>query len=152
LKVPGLNVQESSTGGFTPHLRGVGLSSINAGQENSIATYVDGVYIANPGATLLQLNNISQVEVYKGPQGTLFGRNATGGLINIKTRMPSEALSLDVSAGYGNYGTEKGTLYATGGLTDKLAADIAVMVTNQSEGFGKNLFTGRDVYKTNDLG
>src|SRR3546814_15118298 len=61
----------------------------SAGTENSVATYVDGVYILSLNGALAQLNSIDQIEVLKGPQGTLFGRNATGGVISIRTKDPS---------------------------------------------------------------
>lgn len=150
LRVPGLNIQASSNG-VNPHLRGVGLTATNAGNENSIATYIDGVYIANPSASLFHLNSIQQVEVYKGPQGTLFGRNATGGLINIRTRDPSQTFSGKVSVGYGNYQTVNTQAYVTGGIANDLAADLSVQYSNQGEGYGRNLYSGRDVNKTRDI-
>jgi len=87
----------TTLGSVAPHIRGVGSDIPNV--ENSVALYLDGVYIASPSAALLSLNNIQQVETLKGPQGTLFGRNATGGAILIETRDPTESFSsnMDVS-------------------------------------------------------
>ncbi len=85
--VPSLNMMR--TGAFTqPYLRGVGKRS-TLGVENSVATYVDGVYLASSISALLDLRGIERVEVLNGPQGTLFGRNATGGVIQVITRDPS---------------------------------------------------------------
>ena len=141
---PGLSVPVSS-GYFQPHLRGVGTSSTGAGIENPIALYVDGVYIANPPSAFLSLNNIERIEVDKGPQGTLFGRNATGGLIQIVTRDPQQTTHLDTDVSYGNYGDLIGRLYATTGLTNDLSADVAVRYEHQKDGYGHNFFDGTEV-------
>lgn len=146
---PGLTAVNQN-GSILPHIRGVGTTFIGAGIENSVALYVDGVYIAAQDASLLTLNNIAQIEVLKGPQGTLYGRNATGGLINIATKDPQATFSADASLGYGNYQTALGQLYVTGPVVrDLLAADLAVSATTQGEGYGTNLFNGQDVYRTN---
>lgn len=144
--VSGLAVQ-TGAGGTQPHLRGVGTTAQGAGTENSVATYIDNVYILSVPGGLIQLNNISQIEVLKGPQGTLFGRNATGGIINIRTRDPQQELGGDVTVRYGNYETVATQGYLTGGLTETLSADLAVFASNQSNGWGKNVFTGKDVYQ-----
>jgi iron complex outermembrane receptor protein len=141
---PGLTLPVSS-GYFQPHLRGVGTSSTGAGIENPVALYVDGVYIANPPSAFLSLNNIDRIEVDKGPQGTLFGRNATGGLIQIITRDPQQTTHLDADASYGNYRDVIGRLYVTGGLTNDLSADVAVRYEHQGDGYGHNLYDGSEV-------
>src|SRR5258708_3501747 len=85
--VPGMTMPTSA--GYTlPHLRGVGITAIGPGIENSVALYVDGVYRGSSSSDAIALNNIAGVEVEKGPQGTLFGRNATGGLIQVSTKDP----------------------------------------------------------------
>jgi iron complex outermembrane receptor protein len=91
--VPGLTTVDQA-GQFLPHIRGIGTTAFGAGFENSVAVYVDGVYLAATPASLLTLNNIAQVEVLKGPQGTLFGRNATGGLIHVLRRGRSQLWKL----------------------------------------------------------
>ncbi|EIZ77606.1 hypothetical protein WSK_3842 [Novosphingobium sp. Rr 2-17] len=131
----------------TPALRGVGTNSAIGAQESVVALYIDDVYIASPAATTFSLNNIDQIAVLKGPQGTLFGRNAMAGVIQITTRDPSQKPTLDVSAGYGNFGTVSGSLYGATGITDNLAADIAVAGSRQKDGWGKNIATGEDAFK-----
>jgi len=148
--IPGLTMQ-GSMNGLQAHLRGVGTSAIQAGGENSIATYIDGVYIASLSGSLLQLSNIQQIEVDKGPQGTLFGRNATGGVISITTKAPSHTFGGSAAVSYGNYNTVAASTYVTGGLTDNLAADLAVYFSNQGEGYGRNLYTGDEIQKNQDL-
>jgi iron complex outermembrane receptor protein len=148
--VPGLTFAETGTLG-TPRIRGIGVAFVAGGNENSVATYVDNVYYASASSSILSFNNISQIAVLKGPQGTLFGRNATGGLIQITTRDPSETFSGLADVTVGNLKTYGTNLYVTGGLLDGLAADLAVHYKDQREGFGKNLFTGDDIGKTRDL-
>jgi iron complex outermembrane receptor protein len=148
LVTPALTVVNQA-GNLLPHIRGIGTTAFGAGFENPIAIYVDGVYLAASDASLLTLNNISQVEVLKGPQGTLYGRNATGGLIQITTKDPQTTFSGDASLGYGNYQTSVLKAYVTGPIAgDQLAADLAVSATHQGVGYGTNLFNGKDVYQT----
>ena len=124
------------------YIRGVGSTGGAAGQESGVATFVDGVYMpAQTGATFA-FNNVEQIEVLKGPQGTLYGRNATGGAMNITTPTPSHTAALQTEVGYGNLNTTSGRLYATSGLTDAVAVDLAVTYSNQKDGFGSNLATG----------
>jgi len=145
--VPGLQFQ--SVGAVSvPFLRGVGAATTSVGAESTVPLIVDGVYISAQGASLMALSNIESVEVDKGPQGTLFGRNATGGVIQVRTRRPSHESQLDLSAGYGNYQTFDGTLYGTAGLSETLAFDIAVAAKDQRNGFGTNLYNGADVFKS----
>jgi iron complex outermembrane receptor protein len=137
----------SSAGYLTSSLRGVGSNALGPGIENPVALYIDGVYYSSPAASLLTLNNVAQIEVLKGPQGTLFGRNATGGLIQITTREPTQELSGDFNVGYANYQTETFNGYLAGGLTDTLKADMAVSYTHQGEGWGRDIDNGQSVYQ-----
>jgi outer membrane receptor protein involved in Fe transport len=113
-----------------------------------VSVYVDGVYLASGAASLRTLNNIAQVDVLKGPQGTLFGRNATGGLINITTRDPQSTFGGEANLGYGNYQTAVVGGYLTGPLSEQLTADLALRVSTQGQGYGTNLFNGEDAYRT----
>ncbi|ATE65153.1 TonB-dependent receptor [Rhizorhabdus dicambivorans] len=146
IAAPGVEVQNQNGYAF-PVIRGVGSKAAAPGLEPPVAIYVDGVYYATATSNLMSFNNIQQVEVLKGPQGTLFGRNATGGLIQITTRDPSRDLSGEFNVSYGNYESLKGDAYISGGLSDNVAADLAVNGTVMGDGYGTNLFNGRDVYK-----
>jgi iron complex outermembrane recepter protein len=86
---PGLQLERTAIFA-TPYVRGVGSNATGPGNDPSVATYMDGVYLSSKSANLFDLYNIERVEVLKGPQGTLFGRNATGGAINIVTRNPTD--------------------------------------------------------------
>lgn len=150
LLAPSLNVSRNSNG-LIPFLRGVGTFSSSPGQEASVSLYVDGVYVPQPTGTLLAFTSIERIEVLKGPQGTLFGRNSSGGLINVTTRTPREDV-LDMSLTYGNYGTAEGRLYAATALSDSLAADIAVYGMDRDGGFGRNLFNGDKTGRHREIG
>ena len=139
--VPGLTFTTIGPSGSI-FIRGVGSNAGNVDQEPSVATYVDDVYIASPTANQFEFNNIDQIAVLKGPQGTLFGRNATGGVIQITTRDPGSTPRLDIEGGYGNYNTYKGSIYASAPIASTLAADIAITGQNQGTGWGNNLATG----------
>jgi iron complex outermembrane receptor protein len=138
-------------GSSQTYIRGVGSQSTVLGTESSVATYVDGVYIASTTGAIFSLNNIQRIEVLRGPQGTLFGRNATGGVIQVVTKKPQSDPTIDASASYGNYQTAIGTFYASTGLTDNLAASIAVFGQNQGEGFGKNVFLNQKINYDNEF-
>jgi outer membrane receptor protein involved in Fe transport len=128
------------TGPFTqPYLRGVGKRS-TLGVENAVATYVDGVYMASSIGALLDLRGIERVEVLNGPQGTLFGRNSTGGVIQVITRDPSPEASGEAELQASSYEYGRGDLYLTGG-TDALAGNLAMSLSHNG-GYGTNLFSG----------
>jgi len=144
--VPGLNIL-STIGVIQPHLRGIGQISAAPGIESPIATYVDGVYYASAPGSQLVLTNIASLEVYKGPQGTLFGRNATGGVINVTTVDPGSTPRMDVSVGYGNYRTATANAYLEGGLAPDLNAGVVGYYSDQGEGYGVNLANGQEARK-----
>lgn len=101
---PGLVVSSNYFNGEI-YLRGVGSSSLSVGADPSVSTMLDGVYIARPTATLLSFLDVERVEVVKGPQGTLYGRNSTGGAINVISKKPTDEFEAGLSIGYGNYET-----------------------------------------------
>lgn len=132
------------------YIRGVGTLNAAPGEESSNAVYVDGVYLAALPSAIFSFNNIERIEVLKGPQGTLFGRNATGGLIQVVTRDPSFDDTYQVDLSYGNYDTVGASAYVSGGLSDTVAVDLAGYYRDQGEGYGTNLFNGRDVNQTRE--
>jgi len=134
-----------------PRLRGIGTPSNGPGIESAVALYIDGVYQAAMVGGNANFNNIKAVEVINGPQGTLFGRNATGGLIHIRTLDPSYDFGGNVSLGYGNYDTFTASGYVTGGLSKTVAMDVAIDYSRQADGYGVNLLDGREVDKTKSI-
>lgn len=135
---PSVNLGRSGPSGLF-FIRGVGTTNAAAGEEGANAFYVDGVYLPNLSQTISNFNNVERVEVLKGPQGTLFGRNATGGLIHIITRDPSDEFVVRGQIGYANYDTKSGQLYVAGPLSDTLSADLALTGSDQNVGWGRNL-------------
>ena len=140
--VPALNVTQAVGGFGLPRIRGIGSTGQGPSIENPVALYVDGIYVSASFANLQSLFDAEQVAVLKGPQGTLFGRNATGGLIQINTLGPSNEWTGKAEIGYGNYETMRGGAYLAGPLADGVAFSISGQYESQDEGFGQNLFPG----------
>lgn len=115
--------------------------------ENPVALYVDGVYYASQITAPHDLFDVDQISVLKGPQGTLFGRNATGGVIQMTTREPHEAFEGIFQTSYDNYQTSKTDAYVSGGLASDLAANLWVHYTNQGKGWGINQFNGDETFR-----
>ena len=111
------------------------------GQDSPVGFYLDGVYLPLTSSLLQQFGDISRVEVLKGPQGTLYGRNTTGGAVNIITRDPEQTFSADATLSAGNLGYAKASTYVTGGLTNDLSANFAGVYTIHN-GFFDVLNTG----------
>lgn len=149
--IPGLQLNRQ-TNGTTPFLRGVGNPSNQAGTEPAVAMYVDDVYYGSTSVALTNYNSIQRIEVLKGPQGTLFGRNATGGVIQVFTRDPSDEAQTQLSLGYANYDTPSGSFYTTGKLSDNVAANLAVYGEKSSGGWGRNFTTGNPTYRSENFG
>ncbi len=150
VSVPSLTLSENGVS-VTPFLRGVGSNQSNPNDEPSVATYIDGVYISSPTGNIFSFNNIERIEVLKGPQGTLFGRNATGGVIQIVTRDPEHDPSLSLDVGFGSYDTLEVSAYATTGLGPNLAADIAVVYNNNFDGYGRDIVRNADIFRREEL-
>lgn len=144
--VPTLN-STSTNGYLTSSIRGVGSIAAGPGTESPIALYIDGVYIAAPQVAATQLNNVESIEVLKGPQGTLFGRNATGGLIQITTRTPGDTSSGKFEIGGANYQTLSGSAYVSGPISSDVSADISIIGRAQGKGWGTNVALNKDVYR-----
>ncbi|MBB4642552.1 TonB-dependent receptor [Rhizorhapis suberifaciens] len=147
---PGLQLSNAS-GEVIPFLRGVGNTANPVGNEASVAVYVDGVYFSRLPSGFFSLANIERMEVLKGPQGTLFGRNSSGGVIQIITPDPSHSTSLRGHIGYGSFSTVHGDVYATTGLGEKAALDIAVAGTKQGHGYGRNITSGHRATFSDDF-
>lgn len=142
--IPGVVYNPSVAGGGIS-IRGI--SGTNGGtDEPGNAVYIDGVYQYAASSTLFQFNSIERIEVLKGPQGTLFGRNTAGGVIQVITRDPGREVAAEGEVGYANYETFSGKFYVSVPLSDTLAANLAAYGSDQNEGWGRNVVTGNDVH------
>jgi len=148
-QTPGL-VFTHQNGGANPSIRGVGSPTVAVGFENGVATYLDGVYLASPYGTTFSFNNIDRVEVLKGPQGTLFGRNATAGVVQVVTKNPSEDADAYGSLSYGNFQQTNLSLYGTTGVAPHLAADFSAVIDNQGQPYGHNYPNGSAANQTKE--
>ena len=123
------------------YLRGVGTDAFLPNADPSVATYIDGINIGPSQGKQDTIGPVKRVEVLKGPQGTLFGRNATGGAINIITEDPPEEFVGTLKAEKGNYNAEAYQLYLGLPLTERSGATIALFKENQDL-YGKNTVFG----------
>ena len=138
-------------GAGAPFLRGVGSAVIGQpGNESPTAIYIDGVYKPAINQAVTTLRGVERIEVLKGPQGTLFGRNSAAGVINIITKDPSFEPAADVSVGYGSYQTIKGEFYGTTGLSEQVAVNLSLYGLKQADGWGYNPFNGEDIFTQSD--
>ncbi|WP_236181378.1 MULTISPECIES: TonB-dependent receptor [Pseudomonas] len=142
--VPSVNVAYMHARQSSVSIRGLGNNPASDGLEGSVGLYIDNVYLGRPGMAVFDLMDIEQLEVLRGPQGTLFGKNTTAGVINIGTRAPSftPERSIETSVGEDGYFQTKGTL--SGPLNDQLAGRISAYRT-RSDGDIKNEFNGHDL-------
>ena len=124
-----------------PTIRGVGSQVAGPGFISNIGVYVDGYYVPSPTATDINLVDISNVSVLKGPQGTLFGYNATGGAIQITTPSPEQDTSGFARVGYGSHNDINGAFYATTGISPMLAFNVAASYDG-GDGYVTNIYTG----------
>lgn len=151
--VPSVQLYSSNPRNTTLNIRGLGstFGLTNDGIDPGVGFYVDGVYFARPAATTLDFIDIEQIEVLRGPQGTLFGKNTTAGAFNISTRLPSYTPEGTVELSYGNYGFVQAKASISGPLSKKLAARASFSGT-QRNGTIENVVTGKYVNDLNNLG
>ncbi len=151
--VPSLQLYTSNPRNTGVNIRGLGspFGLTNDGLDPGVGMYVDGVYFARPAAATLDFIDIERVEVLRGPQGTLFGKNTTAGAVNITTRKPSFKPGGIFEVSYGNYGYVQAKASVTGPLTKKLAARVSFSGT-QRNGVIENINTGKATNDINNLG
>lgn len=134
--------QNSANANFT--IRGFGNGANNVGIEPSVGIFIDGVYRSRAAAAIGDLPNIERVEVLRGPQSTLFGKNASAGVVSVVTSKPSQELGGSVEASVGNFNLRRAKGYLTGPITDNLAFSIGGGI-NQRDGLAENLVDGAEL-------
>jgi iron complex outermembrane receptor protein len=148
LITPGLFIPQTGQN-VQPTIRGIGTSITAVGADANVAIYLDGVYQPVQTGNSFDLPDIDQIEVLKGPQGTLFGRNATGGAILIHTKAPSFTFQGDATASYGSFNEKRLHGWVTGPITDTLAASIS-LVSVHDDGYSKNVALDNRASETNE--
>lgn len=151
LFVPGLVVSGDQPTQPGYELRGISTDDFGVGTESAVGVYIDGVYAARSGGALLAFNDIKRIEVLKGPQGTLFGRNAAAGAISIITNEPSDQFEAKGRVRFGNEGKRYGDALVNIPLNQDMALRVSVL-DNQSDGWVKDAATGKRYGKDDDWG
>jgi iron complex outermembrane recepter protein len=133
---PGLLVTSTANESFTTaRIRGIGTVGDNPGLESSVGIIIDGVYRPRNGVSFGDLGDVERIEVLKGPQGTLFGKNTSAGVINIIPKKPSFDHSVDLELGAGEYGAMEGSLALTGPIEEDLAAARLYVAARERDGY-----------------
>ena len=120
-------------------IRGIGTNAVFTGADPSSAMYVDGVYFARPAMALSAFVDLERVEVLRGPQGTLYGRNAVGGALNVITRPPTEAIEAAASIGAGNLGAFRGEAQLRGPIVPGKLRGSAAVLRGVEQGYVRDL-------------
>ncbi len=145
-KVPGLTIEPFPINGASLriYIRGIGLGDVQVTQDTPVALYLDGVYIARSSGTAMDVAELTRMEILRGPQGTLYGRNTTGGAINLLTRRPhSEKLEFNQTIGVGDRALFRSKSSVNLPITDSLAVKLAYL-TERRDGFIENTGPGGD--------
>lgn len=135
---------QSEAGASTARIRGIGTVGDNPGLESSVGVFIDGVYRSRTGVGLTELGQIERVEVLRGPQGTLFGRNTSAGLISIITAKPKFVPEVMGEVTIGNYDLRRFEIAGTGPVNESFALRLDGVLMKR-DGFVEDLISGRDV-------
>lgn len=130
---------------LTAFIRGVGQQDPVSGFEQGVGIYLDDVYLNRPQAAVLDIYDVERIEVLRGPQGTLYGRNTIGGAVKYVTKMLPEEFALKARGTYGSYDQAEGVISASGPLADNVRLGGAFARLSRG-GFGDNLTTGLENY------
>lgn len=151
--VPTVQLYSSNPRNTTLNVRGLGstFGLTNDGIDPGVGFYVDGIYYARPAATTLDFIDIERIEVLRGPQGTLFGKNTTAGAFNITTRTPKFKPGATFEVSYGNYGFVQAKASVTGAITKKLAGRFSFSGT-QRNGVIEDVVRQRSINDLNNIG
>jgi iron complex outermembrane receptor protein len=146
-RVPNLDIKEQVPGAMpVVTIRGVGLNDFGAANSPSAGVYVDQVYVASIAMMAFDMFDVERIEVLKGPQGTLYGRNSTAGALNIITRKPQQDFDAYATLGYGNYDTLDFETAVNVPLTDTAALRFSAKTIQQDEGYwDSRLLSGKTI-------
>jgi iron complex outermembrane receptor protein len=142
-QVPGVSFGPA-LGAAQISIRGVGLTINTGAGEPGVAVHLDGVYEARPVLSSLAQFDLERVEILRGPQGTLYGRNATGGAVNFISKSPTDKFEAYTKVGYGNYNEVNTEAVVSGPLVDGLKGRLGVTYTDRADPFMPNLLPGQN--------
>jgi iron complex outermembrane receptor protein len=148
--VPGVSFNQFNVGEPRFYRRGIGNSSDSAASDQAVGVFLDEVYIGRTGGVGFDLFDLERIEILRGPQGTLYGKNTNGGAINIVTTRPSQEGEVKLSASAGNYSMYNVNGLVNGGITDTLAGKL-VMQYQERDGFGKNVISPDEIATLGDF-
>ena len=140
-----LEASRGTNSTLTAFIRGVGQQDPVSGFEQGVGIYLDDVYLNRPQGALLDIYDVERIEVLRGPQGTLYGRNTIGGAVKYVTRMLPQEFSLKLKGSYGSYDQADGIISASAPIGDLVRVGGAFARLSRG-GFGENRTTGEDNY------
>jgi len=150
---PGLTMGgANSRNGMSIQMRGSTTATDPGGVDESVVMFLDGMYLGRGGMTNMNLSDVERVEVLRGPQGTLWGRNVVGGAINVITKEPGEEMEADAQIMVGNYKSFSANGRVSGPLVDNRLFGSVTFYADQSDGWLKNDTTGNSLYGTDQWG
>src|SRR6185437_6665058 len=150
--VPGLQITQANNNRNSQIIiRNVGTSGTNPGTEPDVGVFLDGVFIPVAGPIYSEVTDISTVEILRGPQGTLYGRNTPVGAVNITTRAPSQETEGMIDLQLGNHGKMRSAGYFGGGIRDDVAGRMSFWVDRDS-GYLLNLYNDERVMQHDQFG
>ncbi len=125
-------------------LRGIGNTNDSSGSDPAVAVFVDDVYLGRPSGASTDLYDLERIEVLRGPQGTLYGRNAAGGAINIFTKKPQQEFEAKIGLSAGNYSLGNLRAYINGPISENLAGKLTMNIRKR-DGYAENINTGQEL-------
>lgn len=149
-KTPGLSFNQFNIGEPRVYIRGIGNSADSAASDQAVGVFLDEVYIGRTGGVGFDLFDLDRIEILRGPQGTLYGKNTNGGAINIVTTRPSHDNELRLSASVGNYSMTHLQAMVNGGISDSVAGKLVVSFKNR-DGYGDNVITPGEILSMGNL-
>lgn len=148
-RAPGLTIGRFNAVQPQIYIRGIGSTDQSASGDQSVGVFIDGVFIGRVGVVDLDFFDLERVEVLRGPQGTLYGKNVVGGAINIITQRPSEEFGARFELGAGNYSRRAVRGLVTGPFNDEVAGKLTVSSV-QRDGYSTSATTGKDLSDENN--
>jgi len=150
--VPNFDLPSSNTSrNVSVRIRGIGSSGTNPGIESSVGVFLDGLYQPSGAQIFGELTDIQTVEILRGPQGTLYGRNTPVGALNVTTRDPQQEFESQIRLGYGSHDHKWINAYVGGGVSENVAGRVTAWFRDR-DGYDDNLFTGDPINDAKTVG